>query len=63
MCVTWRFSDVISCDIYCFLHISGDFIQHLMDRLSSELDKPANEIYQHNVISVLEQALRASQVS
>ena len=38
----------------------GDFIQYLMDLLGPELCKSAQEIYRHNLMSVLEQAVRSS---
>lgn len=38
----------------------GDFIQALMDNLNNELGKPASSLYRHNLLSVLETAIRAS---
>ncbi|RHY25414.1 hypothetical protein DYB32_008326 [Aphanomyces invadans] len=38
----------------------GDFIQYLMDLLQPELSKRATQIYRHNLMSVLETALNAS---
>ena len=38
----------------------GDFIRHLMDLLGSELDKPASECRFHNILSVLESAMRST---
>ncbi|XP_072034595.1 LOW QUALITY PROTEIN: gamma-tubulin complex component 3 homolog [Amphiura filiformis] len=38
----------------------GDFIQHLLDLLESELAKPANSLYLHNLTGVLETAIRAT---
>jgi len=40
----------------------GDFIQYLMDTLGPDLSKPANQLvnYRHNLTSVLESAIRAS---
>lgn len=38
----------------------GDFIQALMDLLNTELGKPATSIYRHNLLSVLETAIRSS---
>jgi gamma-tubulin complex component 3 len=41
---------------------AGDFIQVLLDQVSTQLDKPAKEIYKHNLMGVLEAAIRASNV-
>lgn len=38
----------------------GDFIRHLMDLLKSELDKPSSECRFHNILSVLECAMRST---
>ena len=38
----------------------GDFIRHLMDLLRSELDKPSSECRFHNILSVLECAMRST---
>lgn len=38
----------------------GDFIRHLMDLLKTELDKPAAECRFHNILSVLECAMRST---
>jgi gamma-tubulin complex component 3 len=38
----------------------GDFIQSLMDSLGSDLDLPSNKLFKHNLVSVLETAIRAS---
>lgn len=38
----------------------GDFIRHLMDLLQSELDKPSAECRFHNILSVLESAMRST---
>ncbi|XP_033637490.1 gamma-tubulin complex component 3 homolog isoform X1 [Asterias rubens] len=38
----------------------GDFIQHLMDLLESDLAKPANQLYLHNLTGMLETAIRAT---
>jgi len=38
----------------------GDFIQYLMDTLNQELQKPATSLYRHNMLSLLETAIRAS---
>jgi len=38
----------------------GDFIQYLMDLLISELSKPATSIYRHNLLAILETAIRSS---
>ncbi|XP_038049883.1 gamma-tubulin complex component 3 homolog [Patiria miniata] len=38
----------------------GDFIQHLMDLLESDLSKPANQLYLHNLTGMLETAVRAT---
>lgn len=38
----------------------GDFIRHLMDLLQSELDKPSSECRFHNILSVLECAMRST---
>ena len=38
----------------------GDFILSLMDHLNQELGKPATSLYRHNLVSVLETAIRAS---
>lgn len=38
----------------------GDFIRHLMDLLKTELDKPASECRFHNILSVLESAMRST---
>jgi gamma-tubulin complex component 3 len=36
----------------------GDFIEYLMDLLGEELCKPAKQIHRHNLVGVLETALR-----
>lgn len=38
----------------------GDLIQNLMDNLTSELNKPASQIYRHQLMGALETAIRAS---
>lgn len=38
----------------------GDFIRHLMDLLGSELDKPSSECRFHNILSVLDSAMRST---
>ena len=38
----------------------GDFVQVLMDTLSEELSKPTVSVFRHNLIPILEGALRAS---
>ena len=38
----------------------GEFIHNLMDNLSRELDQPAHLIYKHNLIGIIEGALRSS---
>lgn len=38
----------------------GDFICHLMDLLESDLAKPANVLYVHNLSGILESAIRAT---
>lgn len=38
----------------------GDFIRHLMDLLKTELDKPSSECRFHNILSVLECAMRST---
>lgn len=38
----------------------GDMMQYLMDLLFNELKKPATQIYKHNLLSILETAIRAS---
>lgn len=38
----------------------GDFIRHLMDLLGAELDKPSSECRFHNILSVLESAMRST---
>jgi len=38
----------------------GDFIQYLMDLLIGELSKPATSIYKHNLLAILETAIRSS---
>lgn len=38
----------------------GDFIRHLMDLLGTELDKPSSECRFHNILSVLESAMRST---
>lgn len=38
----------------------GDFIRHLMDLLQSELDKPSSECRFHNILQVLECAMRST---
>eukprot|EP00301_Raphidiophrys_heterophryoidea_P020659 c5293_g1_i1.p1 GENE.c5293_g1_i1~~c5293_g1_i1.p1 ORF type:complete len:817 (-),score=240.02 c5293_g1_i1:361-2769(-) len=38
----------------------GDFATHLMDMLGPELSKPSQHIYNHNLSSILESAVRAS---
>lgn len=38
----------------------GDFIRHLMDLLQNELDKPSTECRFHNILSVLECAMRST---
>ncbi|KAL9656156.1 hypothetical protein ABK040_007774 [Willaertia magna] len=38
----------------------GDFIQHLLELLHSELNKPTHSIYKHNLLGILESAIRGS---
>ena len=38
----------------------GDMMQYLMDLLFDELKKPANQLYKHNLQSILDTAIRAS---
>jgi gamma-tubulin complex component 3 len=38
----------------------GEFIHNLMDSMVDQLNNPANEIYKHNLIGLLEGALRNS---
>ncbi|KAI9342003.1 Spc98 family-domain-containing protein [Obelidium mucronatum] len=38
----------------------GDFVQNLMDKLGSDLSKPANGILRHNLTGILESSIRAS---
>ncbi|EPT03667.1 hypothetical protein FOMPIDRAFT_1028525 [Fomitopsis schrenkii] len=38
----------------------GDFIDQLMEALSSSLSKPANTLYRHNLTATLESAIRSS---
>ena len=38
----------------------GDFVQCLMDGLVKELDKPASQQYHHNLVAVMDSALRQS---
>ncbi|KAF9193806.1 Gamma-tubulin complex component 3 [Haplosporangium sp. Z 767] len=38
----------------------GDFIQHLMESLGSNLSQPANTLFRHNLTGTLETAIRSS---
>ena len=38
----------------------GDFIQNLMDNLQSTLGRRASEVHKHNVIGILDSAVRTS---
>lgn len=38
----------------------GDFASYLLDLLRSELDKPANQVFRHNLIGILETALKST---
>ncbi|XP_021963401.1 gamma-tubulin complex component 3 [Folsomia candida] len=38
----------------------GDFIQHLLELVQEELQKPANKLYTHNISAILESAVRAT---
>ncbi|KAG0314037.1 Gamma-tubulin complex component 3 [Dissophora globulifera] len=38
----------------------GDFIQHLMEALGSNLSQPANTLFRHNLTGTLEAAIRSS---
>lgn len=38
----------------------GDFVRHLMDMLSSQLNKPANKLARHSVVQLLESAIRGT---
>ena len=40
----------------------GDFASYLMSLLERELCKPAHEIYKHNIIGLLETAIRGSNI-
>lgn len=40
----------------------GEFIQCLMDLMNTELNKPANSIYKHHLLGLLEGAIRSSNV-
>jgi gamma-tubulin complex component 3 len=39
---------------------AGDFIQHLMDIISPELEKKADRIFAHNMMGFIQQAARSS---
>jgi gamma-tubulin complex component 3 len=38
----------------------GDFLQYLMDLISSELQNPASQLYAHNLMSIINTAVSAS---
>lgn len=38
----------------------GDFIQHLMDLLHAELDRPAKQLYKHSLVNIVSHAIRGS---
>jgi gamma-tubulin complex component 3 len=38
----------------------GDFVRHLMDMLSTQLNKPANKLARHAVVQILESAIRGT---
>ena len=38
----------------------GDFVRHLMDVLSPQLDKPAHKLSRHAIVQLLESAIRAT---
>jgi len=38
----------------------GDLMEHLMDLMSEELDKPAMQIHKHTLRAFLDQAIRSS---
>lgn len=44
---------------YMFLG-QGDFIDVLMDLLSEELEKPSDQLHKHNLVSILDSAVRSS---
>ena len=47
--------------IYRYLLMGqGDMMQYLMELLVNELKKPASQIYKHNLLSILDSAIRAS---
>jgi len=47
--------------IYRYLLLGqGDMMQYLMELLVNELKKPASQIYKHNLLSILDSAIRAS---
>lgn len=50
---------LISINRYMLLG-QGDMMQYLMDLLFAELKKPATQIYKHNLLNILETAIRAS---
>lgn len=43
-----------------FLLQQGDFVHYLMENLCAELDKPAESIYRHDLMSVLDSAIPAT---
>ena len=56
----FRLSDHLLAIKRFLLFGQGDFIQYLMEILTNELSKPATSLYQHNLNSLLETAIRAS---
>jgi gamma-tubulin complex component 3 len=38
----------------------GDFIQHLLELISADLNKPSHSIVRHNLLGILESAIRSS---
>ncbi|GAB1605290.1 gamma-tubulin complex component 3 homolog [Argonauta hians] len=60
MHTNYKFMDHLKALRRYLLFGQGDFITHLMSLLETELAKPANTLYPHNLTGILEAAIRAT---
>lgn len=58
----YRLLDHAKCIRKYMLLAQGDFHHYLMDQLNDVLNEPARKIHKHNLVSILENAFRASNV-
>ena len=56
----YRFVEHANCIRKYLLLAQGDFHHYLMEQLNDVLNEPAKKIHKHNLVSILENAIRAS---